>query len=87
MFKNNKKRTNKRKRNEIPVTLECYFCKLKQDPDFKEILKLRRFINDRGKMIGKSRSGTCSNHQRMLSREIKKARFLSLIPYTERHAL
>lgn len=83
-----KRRTrNNLRRIEMESKLECYFCKLNTDPDYKDVLKLRRFISDRGKVIGKSRTGTCSAHQRSFSTEIKKARFLSLIPYTERHAL
>ena len=77
----------KKRRNEIPVDLDCYFCKLEVDPDYKDVLKLRRFISDRGKIIKKARTGNCSMHQRILSKEIRRARFLSLLPYTERHAL
>lgn len=76
-----------RKKREIPQELECYYCKLKTEPDYKDILKIRRFITDRGKLISKSRNGNCSKHQRKLTIEVKKARYLSFIPYTERHAL
>ena len=85
-FRKEKPRRNNR-RNDIPMELECYFCKLKENPNYKEVLKLRRFITDRGKIIPKSKSGTCSKHQRVLNKELKIARFLSLLPYTERHAL
>lgn len=66
---------------------ECFYCKTKDKPDYKDVLKLRRFISDRGKLIAKNKSGLCSACQRKVSTEIKKARYLSLIPYTERHAL
>ena len=77
----------KKRRREIPQNLECYYCKLEGKPDYKEVLKLKRFISDRGKIIAKSRTGTCTMHQRKLTYEIKKARFLALLPFTERHAL
>ena len=66
---------------------ECYFCKLKEEPDFKDPLKLRRFISDRGKIVPKSKTGTCSKHQRKVTVELKRARYLALVPYTERHAI
>lgn len=65
----------------------CYYCKLGGEPDYKETLKLKRFITDKGKIINKSRTGTCSYHQRKLTVEIKKARFTALIPYTDKHSL
>ena len=76
-----------RRRRQEPVIAECYYCKAKEEPSFKEVLKIKRFITDRGKMIPKSRSGVCSRHQRNLTSEIKKARTLALIPYTENHSL
>ena len=85
-----KELTNKTRRSrsrDIAQKQECYFCKLKEQPDFKEALKLRRFISDRGNIIAKSRTGTCSSHQRKVTQELKKARFLALVPYTERHAI
>ncbi len=84
--KDTKKKTNKRPRAEKQV-LECFYCKTKEVPDYKDVLKLRRFISDRGKLIAKNRTGLCSSCQRKVANEIKKARFLALLPYTERHAL
>lgn len=56
-------------------------------PDYKEPLFLKRFINDRGKIIPAKRTGVSAAFQKKLSKEIKKARFMSLIPYTDRHSL
>jgi len=67
--------------------LKCYFCETKSDPDYKDTLVLRRYISERGKIQPGGRTGTCSKHQRMLSSEIKKARQMALIYYTENHAL
>lgn len=81
-----KKRSNntKRRSNKVP---ECYFCESKSIPNYKDTLINKRFITERGKIIPASRSGVCSKHQRKLSKEIKKARFMSLIYYTEGHAI
>jgi len=49
--------------------------------DYKEIRTLRYFITERGKIIPKRISGTCSKHQRQLSRAIKQARTIAMLPY------
>jgi small subunit ribosomal protein S18 len=67
-----------------PVARDCGFCANKTNPDYKDAGTLTRFVSERGKILGKSRTGICSHHQRMLKREIKRARFLALIPYVVR---
>jgi small subunit ribosomal protein S18 len=49
--------------------------------NYKEIKTLRYFITERGKIIPKRISGTCSKHQRELTRAIKQARSIALLPY------
>jgi small subunit ribosomal protein S18 len=49
--------------------------------DYKEPKRLIRFTNEVGKIIPRRISGTCSYHQRQLTRAIKRARQLALIPY------
>jgi small subunit ribosomal protein S18 len=49
--------------------------------DYKEVKTLRYFITERGKIIPKRISGTCSKHQRELSVAIKRARTIALLPY------
>ena len=44
--------------------------------------RLRRFINERGKILPRRMSGTCAKHQRQLSVAIKRARTIALLPYT-----
>jgi small subunit ribosomal protein S18 len=50
--------------------------------DYKETEKLRRYITDRGKIIPRRVTGACAKHQRQLTRAIKRARFLALLPFT-----
>lgn len=49
--------------------------------NYKEVRTLRHFITERGKIIPKRISGTCSRHQRKLSHAIKRARTIALLPY------
>ena len=62
----------------------CFFCQKKVEPGYYDAVTLRRFISDRGRIIPRGRAGTCAKHQRRVSREIKRARFLALIPFTIR---
>lgn len=65
----------------------CRLCRAKAVVDYKDVVLLKRYISDRGKIAPRSRTGICAKHQRQLTTEIKKARFLALLPYTDRHAL
>ncbi|HPN66642.1 MAG TPA: 30S ribosomal protein S18 [Candidatus Omnitrophota bacterium] len=61
----------------------CKFCSEKINSiDYKDIMKLSKFITERGKIIPSRISGNCAKHQRMMARAIKKARLAAFIPYT-----
>ncbi len=63
----------------------CFFCTNKMDEiDFRDVGLIRRFINQRGKIITPKRSGTCSRHQRKLATAIKRARTMALLPLTHK---
>ena len=49
--------------------------------DYKDVETLQRFTNDQGKILPRRVTGTSAKHQRQLNRAIKRARFLSLMPY------
>lgn len=60
----------------------CRFCANKvQGIDYKEIKKMESFITERGKIVSRRFSGNCAKHQRQVVEAIKRARFLSLVPY------
>ena len=60
----------------------CYFCENSiKSIDYKDHKLLARFLTERAKIVPRRTSGTCAKHQRQLSRAIKEARFLALIPY------
>jgi len=50
--------------------------------DYKDINRLRRFTNERGKILPRRMTGTCADHQRQLTVAIKRARHVALLPYT-----
>jgi len=63
----------------------CRFCKEKRDDiDYKDIDTLKDYITERGKILPSRITGTCAKHQRCLSRAIKRARFMALLPYVAR---
>ncbi|MBI2212608.1 MAG: 30S ribosomal protein S18 [Acidobacteria bacterium] len=61
----------------------CKFCVEKLEYiDFKDIKLLQQFIPERGKILPRRISGTCSLHQRKLQIAIKRARTMALIPFS-----
>jgi len=70
----------------IPKRKVCFFCKDKvKTIDYKDPVKLRHYISDRGKIEPRRRSGTCAKHQRLLAMAVKRARYLALLPYVPAH--
>jgi len=60
----------------------CQFCAEGVDEiDYKDIKLLSRFVTERGKMVPARVSATCAKHQRSVSRAIKRARYLALMPF------
>jgi small subunit ribosomal protein S18 len=61
----------------------CKFCDEKVEViDYKDVRLLQSFTPERGKVLPRRISGTCSMHQRRLMRAIKRARHVALLPYT-----
>ena len=50
--------------------------------DYKDVKLLQQYILERAKILPRRISGTSSRHQRMLSKAIKRARHLALIPFS-----
>ncbi|MDP3987703.1 MAG: 30S ribosomal protein S18 [Candidatus Levybacteria bacterium] len=71
----------RRFQKKIIVPKNCYFCKEKIEPYFLDTEVLQRYLTERGKIIGRARSGICSKHQRALTLSIKYARHLALLPF------
>ncbi|MFH1562186.1 MAG: 30S ribosomal protein S18 [Nitrospirota bacterium] len=61
----------------------CYFCINKgKEIDYKDVDSIRRYISDRGKILHRRVTKSCAKHQRIISKTIKQARNIALLPYT-----
>lgn len=79
-----KKKIIRKSKKADQAKVECFFCKEEKNPYFLEEGVLLRFVTERGKIQARARSGLCTKHQRKLTREIKRARYLALLPYVVR---
>ena len=60
----------------------CAFCVNKSKViDYKDVAMLRHYITEKGKILPRRQTGTCSKHQRELATAIKRARIMALIPF------
>ena len=60
----------------------CKFCTEKIDMiDYKDVRLVGEFVAERGKILPRRLTGTCSTHQRALSEAIKRARNIALLPF------
>jgi len=60
----------------------CKFCENPNEKiDYKNYKMLRRFVTEQGKIIPSRITGTCAKHQRELTKAIKRARNIALLPY------
>ena len=63
----------------------CLFCKKNiKEINYKDVEILSRFLDSLGKIKKPRYTGTCSKHQRKVAKAIKKARIMSLLPFTTR---
>ena len=60
----------------------CALCAGKEI-DYKDPESLKKFINERGRIVPRRVTGTCARHQRVVAREIKRARSIALLQYTK----
>ena len=60
----------------------CQFCVEKLSHiDYKDLMRLRRFLSDRAKIEPRRKTGTCAKHQRSLTTAIKRSRHVALLPF------
>jgi len=77
------KKKNIRRRRKIIQNLKCPLCESGvKTVTYKDVYQLKKFTSVRGKIISVEKSGACHRHQKMLKRAIKRARFMSLLPYS-----
>jgi small subunit ribosomal protein S18 len=65
------------------------FCKFTaegvKEIDYKDLETLRQYVTETGKIVPSRITGTSSGYQRQLSTAVKRARYLALLPYTDKH--
>ncbi|ADQ40038.1 ribosomal protein S18 [Caldicellulosiruptor acetigenus I77R1B] len=60
----------------------CSFCVERiYEIDYKDVNRLKKFLTERGKIMPRRTTGNCARHQRQLTRAIKRARILALLPF------
>ncbi|MDI3316836.1 MAG: 30S ribosomal protein S18 [Bacillota bacterium] len=70
-------RKDRRRRRKV-----CNFCVDKiAMVDYKDVGRLRRYLSERGKILPRRITGNCARHQRQLTRSIKRARIMALLPF------
>jgi len=60
---------------------KCSFCERAIDPTYKEPEILGNFVTERGKLLGRARTGLCQKHQKKLTVAVKRARHLAYLPF------
>jgi len=64
----------------------CKFCTEKIDAiPYRDVRLLQGFVAERGKIVPRRLTGVCTTHQRRLTRAIKQARNIALLPFATHH--
>ncbi len=53
--------------------------------DYKDLELLKAYVTETGKIVPSRITGTSARYQRQLATAVKRARFLSLLPYSDQH--
>ena len=62
----------------------CALCANKDlELDYKNADQLKKFINEKGKILPRRATGACAKHQRDITLAVKRARHIAVLPYTQ----
>ena len=62
----------------------CTLCSDKNfELDYKNAEQLKKFINEKGKILPRRATGACAKHQRDITLAVKRARHIAVLPYTQ----
>ena len=62
----------------------CTLCSDKNfELDYKNAEQLKKFINEKGKILPRRATGACAKHQREITLAVKRARHIAILPYAE----
>lgn len=89
-----KKQNNKRRNNNGDEDFNPRFRKIRKKAcplcsdknlvlDYKNADQLKRFINDKGKILPRRATGACAKHQRTITLAVKRARHIAVLPFTQ----
>ena len=63
---------------------DCMLCNDKNfELDYKNADQLKKFINEKGKILPRRATGACAKHQRFITTAVKRGRHIAVIPYTQ----
>ena len=51
--------------------------------DYKNADQLKKFVNEKGKILPRRATGACAKHQRDITLAVKRARHIAILPYTQ----
>ena len=60
----------------------CHMCQGKP-VNYKDVAIINKYINEKGKIMPRRMTGACAKHQRYIAMQIKRARFMALIPFVK----
>jgi small subunit ribosomal protein S18 len=68
----------------MAVRKRCRLCTGKITAvDYKDVFMLKNFISERGKIITRRASANCARHQKLVTRAVKRARIVALLPFSK----
>ncbi len=60
----------------------CQMCTGK-GVDYKDVAIISKYVNEKGKILPRRMTGACAKHQRVIAEQIKRARFVAILPYVK----
>ena len=51
--------------------------------DYKNYDQMKKFVNEKGKILPRRATGACAKHQRAITVAVKRARHIAILPYTQ----
>jgi small subunit ribosomal protein S18 len=65
-----------------PRRRNCHFCREKvEEVDYKNLVQLRRYVSEKGKIRSRRITGVCRRHQGQVGIAVKRSREMALLPY------
>lgn len=61
----------------------CPLCANDTIVDYKDTTVLKRFLSERGKILGRGKTGICARHQRQITKNVKRARVMALLSFVQ----